>query len=83
MTSLRLDPPAPFDFKQLDELCRWKWRFEQFRLTSGLSSEGEERQVCAFLYCMGEGAEDTLALTGISSEDRKKYQAVMANLTHF
>ena len=35
---------------------------------------------------MGGGAEDTLASTGISSEDRKKYEAAkpaMANLTHF
>ena len=32
---------------------------------------------------MGEGAEDTLASTGISSEDRKKYQAVMATFGTF
>ena len=32
---------------------------------------------------MGEGAEDTLVLTGISSEDRKKYQAVMAKFDTF
>ena len=32
---------------------------------------------------MGEGAEDTLALTGVSSEDRKKYQAVMAKFDTF
>ena len=83
MTSLRLDPPAPFDFKQPDEWCRWQRRFEQFRLASGLSSEDEERQVCALLYCMGEGAEDTLVSTGISSEDRKKYQAVMAKFDTF
>ena len=83
MTSLRLDPPAPFDFKQPDEWCRWQRRFEQFRLAFGLSSEGEERQVCALLYCMGEGAEDTLVSTGISSEDRKKYQAVMAKFDTF
>ena len=83
MTSLRLDPPAPFDFKQPDEWCRWQRRFEQFRLVSGLLSEGEERQVCKLLYCMGEGAEDTLVSTGISSEDRKKYQAVMAKFDTF
>ena len=83
MTSLCLDPPAPFDFKQPDEWCRWQRRFKQFRLAFGLSSEGEEQQVCALLYCMGEGAEDTLVLTGISSEDTKKYQAVMAKFDTF
>ena len=83
MISLHLDPPASFDFKQPDEWCCSKQRFEQFRLVSGLSSEGKEQQVCVLLYCMGEGAEDTLALTGISSEDRKKYQAVMAKFDTF
>ena len=83
MTSLHLDPPTLFDFKQPDEWCHWKRRFVQFRLVSGLSAEGKEQQVCALLYCMGEGAEDTLALTGISSEDRKKYQAVMIKFDTF
>ena len=32
---------------------------------------------------MGEGAEDTLASIGICSEDRKKYQAVMAKSDTF
>ena len=75
MTNLHLDPP---DFKQPDEWCRWKRRFEKFRLVSGRLSEGEHRQVYALLYSMEVGAEDTLASTGISSEYRKKYQAVMA-----
>ena len=32
---------------------------------------------------MGEGAEDSLSLTGISSEDRKKYEVVMAKFDTF
>ena len=58
MTSLRLDPPAPFDFKQPDEWCRWQRRFEQFRLASGLSSEGKAgaTSLCApLLYGRGSG----------------------------
>ena len=59
-------------------------RFEQFRLACGLSSEGEERQVCMLLYYMGEVAEETLVLTGISSKDRNKYESVMAKFdTYF
>ena len=64
---MHLDPPALFDFKQPDKYSRWKRRFEQFRSVSGLSSKGEERQVCVLLYCMGEEAEDTLASIGICS----------------
>ena len=83
MTNLRLDPSAPFDFKQPNEWSRWKQRFERVRLASGLSSEGKERQVCMLLYCIGKGAKDTLASTGILSEDRKKYQAVMTKFDTF
>ena len=32
---------------------------------------------------MGKGVKDTFALTGISSEDRKKYQAMMAKFDTF
>ena len=74
---------ALFDFKQPGEWCCWKRRFEQFRLVSGLSSKGKELKICTLLYCMGEGAEDTLASTGIFSEDRIKYDAVMAKFDTF
>ena len=50
MTTLRFDPPTPFNFKQCDEWYCWKQRFEHFRLVSALLSEGEEGQVCLFLY---------------------------------
>ena len=88
MTGVTHDKFAPrsaalFDFKQPDEWCHWKRRFEKFRLASGLLSDDKEQQVYTLLYCMGGGAEDTLASTGISSEDRKKYEAAIANLTHF
>ena len=83
MASLRLDPPRAFNFKYPDEWPRWKRRFEQFKLASGLASESEERQVSTLLYCMGEAAEDTLSSTNISSEDRKKYESVMAKFDTF
>jgi hypothetical protein len=35
--------------------------------------ENDNKQVAAFLYCMGEDTEDILAFTIISNEDRKKY----------
>ena len=80
MASVRLQPPANFDFKQPDDWLRWKRRFDQFRLASGLSSEDDERQVSTLLYCMGENAEEVLSSTNISAENRKKYDQVV---THF
>ena len=56
MASLRLQPPASFDFKEPDAWQKWKRRFEQFRQASGLGAEGDEKQVSTLLYCMGEDA---------------------------
>ena len=38
MAQLQLQPPAPFNFKAPDEWPRWRRRFEQFRIASGLIS---------------------------------------------
>ena len=83
MASLQLQPPDNFDFKKPDEWQRWKRRFEQFRSASGLSAESEERQISTLLYCLGQDAEEVLASTGITSEQRKKYNDVVAKLDQF
>ena len=62
---------------------KWKRRFEQFRLASGLSAESEERQVSTLLYTLGEDAEDVLSSTNISEDNRKKYAEVMSKLDSF
>ena len=77
MASIRLQPPESFDFKRPDEWPRWKKRFQQFRSASTLDGEAEDRQVNTLLYCMGEEAENVLSSTGISDEDRKKYDKVV------
>ena len=73
MASVRLQPPAAFDFKQPDEWSRWKKRFNQFRIASGLSTEDDKQQVSRLLYCMGENADEILSSTNISEDDRQKY----------
>ena len=83
MASVRLQPPSPFAFKTPDEWPRWKRRFEQFRLASGLASESDDRQVSTLLYCMGEEAEDILASTNIDEADRRKYSAVIKQYDDF
>ena len=45
MAGIHFQPPEKFDFKQPDEWPRWLKRFEQFRIASGLSEEGEQCQV--------------------------------------
>ena len=83
MASLRLQPPTQFDFKNLDEWPRWKRRFEQFRLASGLPDESNDRQISTLLYCMGEEAEDILRSTNITEDERKVYDSVINKFDQF
>ena len=83
MATICLETPEAFDFKNPDDWARWKARYEQFRLASGLSTESETRQVSTLLYCMGQDADNVLTSTNISDEDRKKYTSVMAKFEEF
>ena len=83
MATFRLQPPAPFSFKSLDEWPRWKKRFEQFRTASGLDGETGEKQVNTLLYAMGEEAEDTLASTNPTAAERRDYDKVVKKFDEF
>ena len=80
--SLQLKPPDNFDFSKPDTWQKWKKRFEQFRVASGLKEESDPRQVSTLLYCMGEEAESVLSSTDIKDDDEVKYDPVIANSTH-
>ena len=47
---------AAFPFDTPDHWPKWKRRFHQYHLVSGLSRESEERQVNTLLYCLSEEA---------------------------
>lgn len=84
MAGTRLQPPELFDFGNPDRWGRWKRRFQQFRLASGLADESDERQVSTLLYTMGQDAEDILLTTDITAEQRRSYDAVVRKLDdHF
>ena len=70
--------PAPFAFHSpCSSLACWKHRLEQFRLDSGLTTEGDEKQVSMLLYCMGKDTEDTLFSANITAGKRKDYSVVL------
>ena len=81
--TLQLRPPDRFDFKQPDNWSKWKKRFEQFRIASGLAKDDEARQVSTLLYCLGEEAEDVLASTRITDDEMKKYTSVLTKFDEF
>ena len=51
--SLQLRSLEAFNFKKTDKWLKWLKRFEQFRITSGLSKESQTTQISTLLYCMG------------------------------
>ena len=81
--SFQLQPPAPFNFNQPEEWPRWKSRFEQLRLASGLSAAEDEQQVSTLLYCLGEQAEEVLWSANTSTADRPKHDTLMTKLDSF
>ena len=83
MASLRLQPPDPLHFRSPDGWVKWKRRFEQYRIASGLATENDDRQVSTLLYCMGEEADAVLLSTNISDADIKKYENVMLKFDEF
>ena len=83
MANIRLSVPASFNFSRPDDWTKWKKRFDQYRIASGLAEEDEIRQVSMLLYCMGDEADTVLTSTGISQDDRKKYERVIATLDAF
>ena len=50
---------------------------------SGLSAESEERQVSSLMYCMGEDAEEILATTNITVEQKKEYRRVVQKFDEY
>ena len=83
MAQLRLEPPEPFNFRNPDDWPRWKRRFEQFRVASGLASDDAVKQVNTLLYCLGEEAEGVLTSTNATADERKVYDTVVGKFDAF
>ena len=83
MSGIQLTPPGPFNFKSPDEWPRWRKRYEQFRVASGLSTDSAAKQVSTLLYCLGEEAESVLMSTSATADDRKDHASIMAKFDAF
>ena len=83
MAQIQLKPPEPFNFKTPDDWPRWKRRFGQFRVASGLIEESPTKQVNTLLYCLGEEAYPVLASTHATEEEKKSYDSVLGKFDSF
>ena len=76
--NLLLQPPSTFNFATPNKWPKWKRRFEQFRIASGLLKRDDTTQRSTLLYCLGE---DTASiLTNISADDARIYSKVLDKL---
>lgn len=80
---IHLRPPMTFNFHEPQGWTRWKARFDQCRLASGLSGEEEAKQVSTFLYCLGEEAQDFLLTIGVTDADCATYNAICTKFDNF
>ena len=83
MALLRLEPPPPFNFQTPDDWPRWRQRFEQFRIASGLVDDAAAKQVNALLYTLGEEAEGVLTSVSVTAEERRVYATVLGKFNGF
>ena len=83
MAQLQLRRRGQFDFRNPDDWPRWKRRFNQFRVASGLTTNSEKKQVSTLLYCFGEEAESVLTSMNPTAADRDSYDSVMGKLDEF
>ena len=78
MASYQVAPPSGFNFANPEEWPKWIRRFQRFRQASGLSQKSSENQVNTLVYTMGDAADDILSSFGLSEEDKKKFDTVVA-----
>ena len=84
MASYQISPPEKFNFQQPDTWPKWIRRFERFSQASGLTDKGQESQVNALIYCMGEEADDIMSSFGLTEEDSKSFETVKTKFeSHF
>ena len=83
MAGIQLTPPEPFNMKNPDDWPRWRRRFEQFRVASGLADGDKQKQITMLLYCLGEESESVLKSTKPTEEQLKEYDTVLKKFDEF
>jgi len=83
MAGMQFQTPEKFNLRQPDEWPCWHKRFEQFCITSGLSTESQAHQVNTLFFCLGEEVEDLLCSTNITDNERKEYTSVLEKFDGF
>ena len=83
MAEIRLQAPDSFNFKTPDEWPKWRKRYEQFRIASGLSGDAAAKQVNTLLYCMGDESDAILDSMKVTEDERGDYTVVLRKFDDF
>ena len=78
MASYQVAPPSAFNFSNPEEWLKWIRRFQRFCQASGLSEKSSKNQVNMLVYTMGDAADNILSSFGLTDNDKKKYETVVA-----
>ena len=78
-----MQAPDSFNFSNPGDWGRWKKRFEQFRIASGLEKDEQSKQVNILLYCMGEETETILDSMKATDGDKGDYPKVQEKFDEF
>ena len=76
MVVIRLELPAPFDFRNPDDWQRSKRRFEQFPIASGHETDDASKQTNTLFYTLGEEVESVQSSINVTDKERKHYDTV-------
>lgn len=71
---------AKFNFSRPEEWPKWIYRFERFRIASGLELQSEGNQVNTLIYTVEEEVEDILTPLRLTPEEASEYSSVRAKL---
>ena len=85
-TTTQIPLPGKFDQanspQAADTWPKWLWRFDRYRVTSGLNYEPQTKQVSTLLYAMGDSADDIL-LTLRLDEGTVSYEEIKRSLNDY
>ena len=80
MATFQISPPEQFNFEQPEKWPKWIRHLECFRDASGLSKKEDAYQISTLIYCMGNAADDILAMLSLTAEEQKVYKTVRDKL---
>ena len=83
MSTAQLNTPEPFNFAKPENWIKWRLNFEHYGQVSNLIERSGEMQVSTIIYSMSVQAENVLVAFGLTEDELKDYNIVLAKFDHY